>query len=206
MGWRRCGRQGQPGRARELYERALALRQRTLGVAHPDVAWTLTNVARVMGTSGEVRLALRRVHRPLRFTARLERGMNRTTWPGQSRFAARSKHGSGTFGRTIEFRRSALAAGADLRPVHPLVAQTRADLGADRLCAGRERTDAPSAALDAERWTRPFALHDPLPAGTTGHELRGEATSRARPRTLGRGRWTRFGRRTPSTRSLGRAE
>lgn len=49
---------GDAQRARGLYERALMIR-RQIRADHPDVAWTLTNLARVIAASGDISLALR---------------------------------------------------------------------------------------------------------------------------------------------------
>jgi CHAT domain-containing protein/tetratricopeptide (TPR) repeat protein len=48
-------------RARALYRRALAIRRRGGDKAGPDVAWTLTNLARTVADQGDVVLALRYV-------------------------------------------------------------------------------------------------------------------------------------------------
>ncbi len=47
------GRQGKYGAAEELNKRALAIREKALGASHPDVAWTLNNLAFVYWEQGK---------------------------------------------------------------------------------------------------------------------------------------------------------
>ena len=47
------GRLGDYAKARDMQERALAIKERTYGRDHPDVAITLTNLGNVYGTLGD---------------------------------------------------------------------------------------------------------------------------------------------------------
>ena len=49
--------QGELKQAKEYYERALAIRQQTLGPKHPDVADSCNNLAIVLGHQGDLEQA-----------------------------------------------------------------------------------------------------------------------------------------------------
>ena len=49
-------------RARVLYERALTIRRRAFGAEHPDVAWSLGNLARIDADLGNLLVARREVN------------------------------------------------------------------------------------------------------------------------------------------------
>jgi len=51
--------QGQYEKALEFYERALAGRQKALGVDHPDTLTTVNNMASIFGNQGQYEKALK---------------------------------------------------------------------------------------------------------------------------------------------------
>ena len=128
---------GQPAKARDLYERALALRDVRSALTIP-MSPGLSPTSPKSWERPEMCSSLCGVStRPLRFMTGPERGMSRTTWPGLSTSRhARSKAG-GLLGRPRELRRSALVAGADVR--------RRASAG----CAGSRRSWSADFALGA---------------------------------------------------------
>src|SRR5678815_4028432 len=57
--------QGRTADARRTYERALEIRQKSLGASNPDVAWTLTNLARTAVAAGDPVVGRRRVEQAI---------------------------------------------------------------------------------------------------------------------------------------------
>jgi CHAT domain-containing protein/tetratricopeptide (TPR) repeat protein len=141
---------GQPGRARLLYQRALTIR-RGQGHERPEVAWTLTNLARTLVDLGNLQLARRRVEEAIAIYRKsgafdepdhLARAL-------ELHGAIQSRQGS-----VAEAPQTLTAALAERErihgPSHPLVAQSRAMLAGAQFLAGTPDL-ALASSLDAER-------------------------------------------------------
>jgi CHAT domain-containing protein/tetratricopeptide (TPR) repeat protein len=142
---------GQLARARTVYERVLADRQRSLGPAHPQVAWTLTNLARTIADAGDVRLALSHIARAVTI-------YEKSGASDEPDHLARLLELRGTLearqGNYSAARASFTAALSERERIfgrtHPLAAETRAALAGVSFRQG-DGAAALDAALDAEQ-------------------------------------------------------
>ena len=129
--------QGKYGEAEELYKRALAIREKALGVNHPDVARTLTNLAMLYWTQGKYREAEGLYKRALAIRETSARRESPRRWAMTLNnlalvYRAQGKYteAEGLLKRALAIREKALGAS------HPDVGQTLTNLGE---CVSRPR-------------------------------------------------------------------
>ena len=141
---------GQPEEARRLYTSALRMRRRT-AEDHPDVAWTLTNLARLSADAGNLALADRYVAQAIDI-------FRRTGASDEPDHFARvlalrgdieTRHGDhlsarASYAEALSTREHIFGRG------HPLAAESRAQLAAADLALGSDDV-ALAGALEAER-------------------------------------------------------
>src|SRR5262249_41077459 len=139
---------GQIGRARSLYRRVLTLRRRSLGPTHADVAWTLTNLARMSLASGDIAEADHTIARAIAIFRALGRQANlaravavRGEIEGRRGDYAAAR---ASFAEALKLRESIFGAS------HPVAAETRAQLAAVDFALGAYDT-ALRETLDAEK-------------------------------------------------------
>ena len=128
---------GALARSRSLLERALAIR-RNIRPDHPDVAWTLTNLARVVAASGDLPLALSHLTEATEIYGRTGTSMEpdhlaRTI---SQRGDIQARRGDETRARA-DFAEALALRERLFGPEHPLTAESRLKLAAADLALGR---------------------------------------------------------------------
>src|SRR5262249_34396714 len=147
---------GELARAQALYKQSLNIRQRAEGSDHPDVAFTLTNLAQTELESGSIDHALRDlehamdIYRRVGSTAEQQPDRMARALELQADIEAKQGH--------YQAARSALEEVLVIRESlfgtnHPLSARTLGQIGFNDFAIG-SRTAALETALDAERKER----------------------------------------------------
>ena len=145
--------QGQLERARLLYSRALAIRRRS-NADHPDVAWTLTNLARVSADSGGLAAAEQYVRQAIDIFTRTGASDEPDHFARvlALRGDIQSRRGDYASARA-SFDEALSRRERIFGPAHPLAAESRAQLAAANLQLGFPDT-ALAQALSAEQTGR----------------------------------------------------
>jgi CHAT domain-containing protein/tetratricopeptide (TPR) repeat protein len=140
---------GNYARGRTLYERALTIR-RGVGADHPDVAWTLTNLARTVAQMGERTVALRYLDEAIAIYQRVgvsdepDHLARALTFRGELEMGDDPALARATLAEALQLRERIFGVS------HPLAAETRAELAGVDFARGSYEAALP-AALEAEQ-------------------------------------------------------
>lgn len=139
-------------RARALYQRALAIRRKPVGAEdHPDVAWTLTNLAQLSFKAAQTQAALKYVDDAIAIYGRSGASDDPDHLARALALRVRIRTSSGDLDSAHSTALQALATREAIFGLsHPLVAESRADLAAVDFAMG-DLDGALGSALDAER-------------------------------------------------------
>ena len=150
--------QGRFDDARRLYEQVLAMRRRTLGPAHPQVAWTLASLAAVSSKAGEPAVALRFADEAAAVFDKSGAGDEPDRYPQALELRGLLQASTGRVHEGRANLEKALSERSRIfGPTHPLVASTQVSIAEVDFASGS--TDAAlTTALDAEREGRAHLL------------------------------------------------